>query len=108
MFRFTCLRHKLTFYVLLPTALLLLGFGAAGFLYARGKLLEEWRKAAILRLERAAHQLDMRLRKPLDWIDMFAKSVIAGHPPDNQKWIITQIKWEWAISAPKPGPNMVL
>lgn len=91
MFRFTCLRHKLMFYVLLPTALLLLGFGIVGFFYARYNLLQEWQEAAILRLERAAHQLDMRLRTPLNWIDIFAKSTAADSRQDIQDWILTQI-----------------
>jgi class 3 adenylate cyclase len=80
------------FYVLLPTALLLLGFGIVGFIYTRHNLLEEWQEAAILRLERAAHQLDMGLKIPLDWIDIFAKSIIAGDPKDTQEWILNQIK----------------
>ncbi len=92
MFRFKCLRHKLIFYLLLPTALLLLGFGFVGFIYARYNLLEEWREAAILRLERAAHQLDMRLSKPLNWMDIFAKSTIADNPKDTQAWILSQIR----------------
>jgi adenylate cyclase len=92
MFRFTCLRHKLVFYLLLPTALLLVGFGFIGFLYARYNLLAEWQDAAILRLERAAHQLDMRLSKPLTWIDIFAKSTAADNPQDTQEWILNQIR----------------
>jgi class 3 adenylate cyclase len=92
MFRFTCLRHKLIFYLLLPTALLLAGFGFIGFLYARHILLAEWRDAAILRLERAAHQLDMRLGKPLTWIDIFAKSTAVDNPKDAQEWILHQIR----------------
>jgi adenylate cyclase len=91
-FRFTSLRHKLIFYLLLPTALLLIGFGLVGFLYARHNLLEEWREAAILRLERAAHQLDMRLSTPLNWIDIFGKSTVAGSPKDAQDWILGQIR----------------
>ncbi|MDI6854287.1 MAG: adenylate/guanylate cyclase domain-containing protein [Deltaproteobacteria bacterium] len=92
MFRFTCLRHKLMFYVLLPTALLLLGFGIAGFIYTRHNLLEEWQEAAILRLERAAHQLDMRLSTPLNWIDIFVKNAVAGNPGDTQEWILGQLR----------------
>jgi adenylate cyclase len=90
--RFTCLRHKLIFYVLLPTALLLLGFGIVGFIYTRHNLLEEWQEAAVLRLERAAHQLDMRLKTPLDWMGIFAESIIAGNPKDTHDWIESQIR----------------
>jgi len=119
MLRFTCLRHKLIFYVLLPTALLLIGFGVVGFLYARHNLLEEWRDAAILRLERAAHQLDMRLKTPLNWMDTFAKSVIANNPKDTQEWIINQIRgleevkevkliWQHEHSGKTAGPQQGL
>jgi hypothetical protein len=92
MFRFTCLRHKLIFSILLPTALFLAGFGLLGFLYARHNLMEKWRDAAILRLERVAHQLDMRLKVVLNWAELFARSIDGGIPKDTQDWIIGQIR----------------
>ncbi len=92
MFRFTCLRHKLIFFLLLPTALLLAAFGFIAFLYARQVLLSEWQDAAILRLERAAHQLDMRLTRSLTWIEIFVKSASADHPRETQEWILSRIK----------------
>ncbi|MBV5280766.1 MAG: hypothetical protein J0651_05945, partial [Actinobacteria bacterium] len=48
------LQQRLSFFVLLPVAVLLLGMGATGFFYARTKLLDQWGEAAVLRLERAA------------------------------------------------------
>ena len=56
--------------LLLPVALLLLGLGAAGFFYARGSLLDQWRGSAVLSLERAAHAVDMRLEQPEDAVKL--------------------------------------
>ncbi len=93
MIRFKCLRHKLIVYLLLPTALLLFGFGFIGFIYARNNLLAEWQEAAILRLERAAHQLDMRLRLPLTWMQAFAAGNQAPQVRQTvQNWILEQIR----------------
>jgi hypothetical protein len=54
-----------------PVALLLIAMGFAGFIYARDSLVKQWREAAILKLQRAAHQVDMRLNRTKTWIQMF-------------------------------------
>jgi hypothetical protein len=59
------LQQRLVLFLLLPAALVLFAMGFLGFLYARGIMLNQWREAAILRLERAAHHIDMRLTKPI-------------------------------------------
>lgn len=64
--------------LLLPTALLLVAAGTAGFIYARNLLIEQWQEGAILKLERAAHYIDMRLASPADWIAMLQESSIHG------------------------------
>ena len=48
--------------------------GAVGYLYIRASLFKEWQEAAILRLERAAHSMDMRLSEPIQWMENFAKT----------------------------------
>ncbi len=65
------LQQRLSLFVLLPLTVLLLGMGFSGLLYARGKILEQWGDAAILRLQRAAHQVDMRLNAPKLWLTMY-------------------------------------
>ncbi len=65
------LQQRLTIYLILPVALLLILMGTVGFFYARTLLLAQWREASILRLQRAAHQVDMRLERVKDWMRIF-------------------------------------
>ena len=62
MFRPRSLQQRFTWFMIVPVTLLLIGMGIAGFLYARDLLLDQWREAAILKLQRAAHEADMRKR----------------------------------------------
>ena len=86
------LQQRLTFFVLLPLTVLLLGMGLAGFLYARNKLLDQWSEAIMLRLQHAAHEVDMRLDMPKMWLDLFHQ--ISGKPntTDIQDAIVAQLK----------------
>ena len=86
------LQQRLSFFVLLPVAVLLLGMGAAGFFYARNKLLDQWGEAAVLRLERAAHQVDMRLNMPKIWLDLYQRSSEKPYAGWIQNDIIEQLK----------------
>ena len=65
------LQQRLVFFLLLPVSLLLFSVGLVGFFFARNVMLNEWREASILRLQRAAHDIDMRLETPVRWIKMF-------------------------------------
>ena len=62
------LQQRLVIFLLLPAAVLLFATGFLGFIYARGVLLKQWREAAILKLERAAHYIDMRISQPSLWV----------------------------------------
>jgi class 3 adenylate cyclase len=92
MIRFKTLQRKLLVFLLLPVGLLLLGVGFLGFLYARQNLLQEWREAAVLRLQRAAHHLDMRLSQPLTWMESFAQVSPGPHRLDTQTWILEHLR----------------
>ena len=65
------LQQRLALYMFLPVALLLAGMGIAGFIYARNILITQWGEAATLKLQRAAHQVDMRLGRAKEWLKMF-------------------------------------
>jgi sigma-B regulation protein RsbU (phosphoserine phosphatase) len=65
------LQQRLSLYLILPVALLLIVMGFAGFIYARNILLSQWREASVLKLQRATHQVDMRLARVKDWIRIF-------------------------------------
>lgn len=92
MLHFKTLQRQLLFSLLLPVALLLMGVGYLGFLYARQNLLQEWQQAAVLHLQRAAHYLDMRLSLPLSWMESFPQVGSSPHGQDTQVWILEHLR----------------
>jgi phosphoserine phosphatase RsbU/P len=86
------LQQRVSFFVLIPVATLLLSVGTAGFFYARTKLLDQWGEAAMLRLQRAAHQVDMRLNMPKIWLDLYQRTFDKPYAEGVQGDIIKQLK----------------
>jgi sigma-B regulation protein RsbU (phosphoserine phosphatase) len=85
------LRQRLMLFLLLPVAALLLGMGIVGFIYARNSLLTQWSEAAILKLQRAAHEVDMRLNRPLQWLEMYNRTGGEHFDEHIQEWILEQL-----------------
>jgi sigma-B regulation protein RsbU (phosphoserine phosphatase) len=65
------IKQRLAIFIFLPVAVLLIGMGVVGFIYARDSLLAQWGEAATLKLQRAAHEVDMRLSRAKEWLKMF-------------------------------------
>ncbi len=86
------LRQRLSLLVLAPVGLLLFLTGVFGFVYVRGALIEEWRDASIVKLQRAAHQIDMKLAQVINWVQMFHKTSGSRGGPLIQQWILEQIR----------------
>ena len=86
------LRQRLVLFLLLPVASLLFIMGFVGFIFARATMLDEWREAAILKLQRAAHHMDMRLSRPIEWMEMFHKTGDYRGGSTIQQWILDQLK----------------
>jgi adenylate cyclase len=86
------LQKRLSLLVLLPTALLLLFVGVFGFIYMSGTLLAEWQEASIVKVQRAAHQIDMRLGRITDWLQMFHHTSQGRGGPVIQDWILEQLR----------------
>jgi len=110
------LKQRLALLLILPVAMLLCLAGFSGFIYVRKVLLNEWRQAAILRLERAAHQMDMRISRPIEWIKMFHETAENLDGPATQELILTQLKnlegvtnvnLKWTGNHPEPA-HMVM
>ena len=104
------LQQRLLLFLLLPVTLLLFSIGFFGFFFARNIMLDEWREAAILRLERAAHHIDMRLSKPVEWIKLFHNTGGMRDGSAVQEWIIqllrnsegvSEVKLKWTDEAPE-------
>jgi sigma-B regulation protein RsbU (phosphoserine phosphatase) len=69
------LQQRFVVYMVLPVALLLFVMGTIGFIFARGAILQQWEEAALLKLQRAAHHVDMRLAQPKEWVSWYLKFV---------------------------------
>ena len=92
-FRFTSLNKRLSVFMLFPVAILLMAMGYAGFIYARKSMLVQWREAAILSLQQEAHQVDMRLSLPKQWMQMFHKVPGEKHSDHHiHDWILDQLR----------------
>lgn len=92
MLRPRSLQQRLSLFMFLPVALLLIAMGFVGFIYARDSLVNQWREAAILKLQRAAHQVDMRLSRTKIWIQMFHKTAGEKYPDSIHLWVVEQLK----------------
>jgi adenylate cyclase len=109
------LQRGMVLFLLFPVAVLLLATGAFGFFFSRQVLLDEWKEASILKLERAAHQIDTRLSKPMDWIEMFNKTANSRGGYAIQEWIlqglrdqdgVVSVDLKWAKTGDELGPDM--
>jgi sigma-B regulation protein RsbU (phosphoserine phosphatase) len=98
MIRPKSLQQRLAIFVLFPVALLLIGMGFVGFIYARNSLLAQWNEAAILRLQRAAHSVDMRLDRVKKWIKMLDGAGESQDPELVYSWIVDQLKKSEGVS----------
>lgn len=109
------LNQRLALFLMLPVALLLFLTGFIGFVFARKVLLNEWREASLLRLQRAAHHIDMSLNRPIGMIDMFIKTGEFQGGPVIQNWLLDQLRamegvssvdLEWTGGEPESMPMM--
>ena len=92
MFRPKTLRQRQLLFLIAPVAVLLLIIGLAGFFYARTLLLDQWREAAILKLQRAAHHVDMHFSQIKNWLYMYRDAVEQNYPPLVQRWILERLR----------------
>ena len=98
MFRPRSLQQRFTWFMILPVTLLLIGMGVAGFFYARDLLLDQWREAAILKLQRAAHEADMRLGRIKEWIQLFHEGAGSVHSDAFHAWVLEQLAKQEGVS----------
>ena len=113
-FRIRSMQQRLVIFLLLPLILLLFGAGFLGFLYARSIMLEQWEEAAILKLQRAAHHIDMRLNRPFQLLEILNASGRLNNDAVHQKLLfdqlgnlegVTKVNLEWSVP-PKDKPKM--
>ena len=86
------LQQRLVVFLLIPVCALLLLGGMIGFRYARAIMLDQWQTTAAIKLERAAHDIEMRMKKPIEWIDIFHRSGRRTSNYPDQLWILDQLE----------------
>ena len=99
------LHQRTTLFLILPVAVLLLAMGAAVFGYARNALLNQWTEATILKLQRAAHHVDMRLEAPQKWMRMFQEALNTPDGPVLQSAILSQLRAVEGVSEVRLMPS---
>lgn len=86
------LQAKFVLLLLLPVSLILISAGTFGFLYSRNKMLEQWNEASILKLQRVAHNVDMRLSKPLELLEILYSMSNSMDSGLSQKIILDRLE----------------
>ena len=67
--------------VLMPVFCIILLWGIASFLYTRDTMIQQWNESAVLKLQRAAHLIEMRMLRPVELIELMFKSIPQGQSP---------------------------
>lgn len=93
------LKHRLTLFLLLPVTVLLFLMGFVGFIFARSVVLDQWKEASILKLQRAAHYIDMRLSRPIELINMFNSPGEYRGALAIQEWLLDQLRAMQGVSS---------
>lgn len=107
------LNQRLAVFLLLPVAVLLFLTGVIGFFFAINVLLNEWKEASVLKLQRAAHYIDMRLSRPIELINIFHNTGDRQGDLAIQEWLLDQLRamdgvstveLEWRDTEPEATP----
>jgi adenylate cyclase len=101
MFAFKTLERRLMVLLVIPVMVFLLVIGVIGFRFIQGILFKEWQEVAILRLGRAAHQIDMRLELQIQGMENFARAGLDPHGPEIQEWLLKQMKFQPGVAQVK-------
>jgi class 3 adenylate cyclase len=83
MFAFKSILMRLIVMLILPIALFLTVTSILEYVYIRTIILKEWQESTSLRLERASHQIDLRLSRVLAGMQAFAQT--GGTPLGDKK-----------------------
>ncbi len=74
LFRFKTLQTRLTVLLLIPVFVLMFTAGVVSFFYTRNAMLTQWNESSALKLQRAAHGIEMRILAPIRMLDLLFKS----------------------------------
>ncbi|MGL1933286.1 MAG: SpoIIE family protein phosphatase [Desulfotalea sp.] len=74
MIKFTSLKHKVAILIILPLCLIMISAGTLGMRLISNTLLKQWEETAISKLQRSAHEVDMRLMRPKEILTFFQQT----------------------------------
>lgn len=93
------LRKRFYLLLLLPIALLLIGFGSLGYVQFRQILFNEWQATAMVKLEHAALELELRLDKYRQWFKLFNLASLSASSEQIQSWFLQQLRDQEGVEA---------
>ncbi len=99
------LQKRFSLFVLLPVGVILAGTGIGSFLYASYYLVDQWRSTAVLKLEKTAHQIQMRLDDKLRLIELFAESEETRHGNETKAFLIEQLRRQAGVRSVEIEPG---
>jgi len=86
------LQQRMALFVLTPIFIILIAMGSIGFFYIHDVLLSQWADTVEVRLQKAAHHIDMRLNRPKDFLMLLQDTSKADTDHLAHKFIIEQLK----------------
>lgn len=89
---FKTLQGRLIVLLLFPVFLIIFSGGILSFLYTRNAILDQWNESAVLKLQRAAHYIEMRLLKPIELMEMLFQLSKKKETPISPDTIVDHIK----------------
>jgi len=92
------LQRRFLIFLLLPVTLILVITGVASFMYARAYLLGQWESAAKLKLERSAHQIQMRLDQKKELIDLIVEAEAIPDGAVTQAFLVQKLRQQEGVS----------
>jgi HAMP domain-containing protein len=91
LFQFKTLQGRLILLLLVPIFLTIFAGGVVSFIYTRNLMLNQWNESAVLKLQRAAHNLEMQILKPIELLNIFYLSTYFKNTMKFEKQLIKSL-----------------
>lgn len=86
------LQGRLIALLLIPVFLIIVSGGMLSFIYTRNVILNQWNESAVLKLQRAAHYIEMRLLKPIELMEMLFQISNKKNTPLSPDMIVEHLE----------------
>lgn len=91
LFQFKTLQGRLIILLIVPVFLTIFAGGVVSFIYTRNLMLNQWNESAILKLQRAAHNLEMQVLKPIELLNAFYMSTYFQNTKKSKQALIKNL-----------------